>query len=115
VDIKIRVNRKSPQSLTKQITDQLNELIDRGVMTAGSLVPSERALANTLGVARNVVRGSYEYLSRGGKLDNAGRQGRRVRAKTSRSKTTSAAAKKTKSKLAAARKKAAARSSAKKR
>ena len=115
MDIKIRVNRKSAQSLTKQITDQLNELIDTGVMTAGSLVPSERALANTLGVARNVVRGSYEYLSKGGKLDSAGRQGRRVRAKTSRSKATSAAAKKTKSKLAAARKKAAARSSAKKR
>ncbi|MEO8435222.1 MAG: GntR family transcriptional regulator [Pyrinomonadaceae bacterium] len=115
MDIKIRVNRKSPQSLTKQITDQLNELIDTGAMTAGSLIPSERALANTLGVARNVVRGSYEYLSKGGKLDSAGRQGRRVRAKTSRSKNTSAAARKTKSKLAAARKKAAARSSAKKR
>ena len=73
------------------------------------------ALANTLGVARNVVCGSYEYLSKGGKLDSAGRKGRRVRAKSSRSKATSAAAKKTKSKLAAARKKAAARSSAKKR
>jgi DNA-binding FadR family transcriptional regulator len=115
VEIKIRVNRKSPQSLTKQITDQLNDLIDRGVMTGGSLVPSERALANTLGVARNVVRGSYEYLSRGGKLDSAGRQGRRVRAKTSRKSGGSAAAKKAKSKRAAARKKSAARPAAKKR
>ena len=116
MEIKIRVNRKSPQSLTKQITDQLNDLIDRGVMTAGSLVPSERALANTLGVARNVVRGSYEYLSRGGKLDSAGRQGRRVRPKTSRSKAGgSAAAKKAKSKRAAARKKSAAGPAARKR
>jgi GntR family transcriptional regulator/MocR family aminotransferase len=101
VEIKIRVNRKSPQSMTKQITDQLTDLIDRGVMTAGSLVPSERALANTLGVARNVVRGSYEYLSRGGKLEGAGRAGRKVRAKTTRSKTSRAsAAKKGKAKSA---------------
>lgn len=101
MEIKIRVNRKSPQSMTKQITDQLTDLIDRGVMTAGSLVPSERALANTLGVARNVVRGSYEYLSRGGKLEGAGRAGRKVRAKTTRSKTSRAsAAKKGKAKSA---------------
>jgi len=109
VELKIRVNRKSPQSMTKQITDQLTDLIDRGIMTAGSLVPSERALANTLGVARNVVRGSYEYLSRGGKLEGAGRAGRRVRAKTTRSKTTRPAAKKGKAKTAAARKKTATR------
>lgn len=110
MELKIRVNRKSPQSMTKQITDQLTDLIDRGVMTAGSLVPSERALANTLGVARNVVRGSYEYLSKGGKLEGAGRAGRKVRTKTTRSKTTRpAASKKGKAKAAAARQKTAAK------
>ncbi len=107
MELKIRVNRKSPQSMTKQITDQLTDLIDRGVMTAGTLVPSERALANTLGVARNVVRGSYEYLSRGGKLEGAGRAGRRVRTKTTRSKTTRPAASKKGKAKAAARKKTA--------
>ncbi|MEA2203976.1 MAG: Bacterial regulatory protein gntR family [Blastocatellia bacterium] len=107
MEIKLRVNRKSPQSLTKQITDQLTDLIDRGVMTAGSFVPSERALANTLGVARNVVRGSYEYLSKGGKLEGAGRAGRKVRAKTSRGKTTRSGAAKGRAKTAAARKKSA--------
>jgi len=107
VEIKLRVNRKSPQSLTKQITDQLIDLIDRGVMTAGTFVPSERALANTLGVARNVVRGSYEYLSKGGKLEGAGSAGRKVRAKTSRGKTTRSGAAKGKAKTTAARKKSA--------
>ena len=107
MEIKLRVNRKSPQSLTKQITDQLIDLIDRGVMTAGTFVPSERALANTLGVARNVVRGSYEYLAKGGKLEGAGRAGRKVRAKTSRGKTTRSGAAKGKAKTAAARKKSA--------
>jgi DNA-binding transcriptional regulator YhcF (GntR family) len=39
-------------------------------------------------VARNVVRGSYEYLEKAGVVQREGRKGRRVRAKTSRKKTT---------------------------
>jgi GntR family transcriptional repressor for pyruvate dehydrogenase complex len=76
--------------MTRQITDQLGSLISSGTMAVGSLLPSERALANSLGVARNVVRGSYEYLEKAGVVQREGRAGRRVRAKTSRAKTTSA-------------------------
>jgi DNA-binding transcriptional regulator YhcF (GntR family) len=74
--------------MTRQITDQLGGLISSGTMAVGSLLPSERALANSLGVARNVVRGSYEYLEKAGVVQREGRAGRRVRAKTSRPKTT---------------------------
>jgi DNA-binding transcriptional regulator YhcF (GntR family) len=88
VTLKIRINRKSVESMTRQITDQLGSLIGSGAMTVGSLLPSERALANSLGVARNVVRGSYEYLEKAGVVQREGRKGRRVRAKTSRKKTT---------------------------
>ncbi len=77
--LKLRVNRNRPESLTRQITDQLNSLIETGVLTAGSMLPSERTLAETLGVARNVVRGSYQYLTQGGQVEIQGRQGRRVR------------------------------------
>jgi DNA-binding transcriptional regulator YhcF (GntR family) len=76
----IRVNRKRPESLTKQITDQLTSLIESGAMTVGSYLPSERELANSLKVARNVVRGSYENLMRAGKIQSEGRKGRTVRA-----------------------------------
>ena len=76
----IRVNRKRPESLTKQITDQLTGLIESGAMTIGSYLPSERELANSLKVARNVVRGSYENLMRAGKIQSEGRKGRTVRA-----------------------------------
>ena len=86
--LKIRINRKSVDSMTRQITDQLGGLISSGTMAVGSLLPSERALANSLGVARNVVRGSYEYLEKAGVVQREGRAGRRVRAKTSRQKTT---------------------------
>lgn len=92
--LKIRINRKSVESMTRQLTDQLDDLISSGALAIGSLLPSERTLANSLGVARNVVRGSYEYLEKAGFVQREGRKGRRVRAKTSR-KTTTKSTKKT--------------------
>src|ERR1700704_2848056 len=86
--LKIRINRKSVESMTRQITDQLGSLISTGAMAVGSLLPSERSLANSLGVALNVVRGSYEYLEKAGVVQREGRKGRSVRSKTSRKKTT---------------------------
>ncbi len=73
--------------MTRQLTDQLGELIGEGALAIGSLLPSERTLANSLGVARNVVRSSYEYLEKAGIVQREGRKGRRVRAKTSRKKS----------------------------
>jgi len=93
VALKIRINRKSVESMTRQLTDQLGDLISTGALAIGSLLPSERTLANSLGVARNVVRGSYEYLEKAGIVQREGRKGRRVRAKTSR-KTTAKSTKK---------------------
>lgn len=88
--LKIKINRKSVESMTRQLTDQLGSLISSGALTVGSLLPSERSLANSLGVARNVVRGSYEYLEKAGVIQREGRKGRRVRAQTTRKKTTTA-------------------------
>jgi DNA-binding GntR family transcriptional regulator len=64
--------------MTRQIREQLNDLIEAGELAAGSLLPSERELANTLKVARNVVRGAYEQLMDTGKLTSEGRKGRSV-------------------------------------
>ena len=76
--LNVRVNRKRPESMTRQIREQLNDLIDAGAIAAGTLLPSERELANTLKVARNVVRGAYEQLMEAGKLTSEGRKGRSV-------------------------------------
>ena len=81
--LNVRVNRKRPESMTRQIREQLNELIDAGELAAGTLLPSERELANTLKVARNVVRGAYEQLMDLGKLRSEGRRGRSVKTGTS--------------------------------
>ena len=75
----IRVNRKRPESMTKQITDQLTTMIESGIYTVGSYLPSERELADSVKVARNVVRGSYESLMRAGRIQSEGRKGRTVR------------------------------------
>jgi len=64
--------------MTRQIREQLNDLIDAGSLAAGTLLPSERELAETLKVARNVVRGAYEQLMDVGKLRSEGRRGRSV-------------------------------------
>jgi DNA-binding GntR family transcriptional regulator len=79
--------------MTRQIREQLNGLIDAGTLVAGSLLPSERELANSLKVARNVVRGAYEQLMEAGKLRSEGRKGRSVRSSSGKKK---AAAKSTK-------------------
>ena len=76
--LNVRVNRKRPESMTRQIREQLNDLIDRGELIAGTLLPSERELANSLNVARNVVRGAYEQLMDAGRLTSEGRKGRSV-------------------------------------
>lgn len=107
--LNVRVNRKRPESMTRQIREQLNDLIDAGELAAGQLLPSERELANTLKVARNVVRGAYEQLMDAGKLTSEGRKGRSVSGGGSRSGGRSSAKKrstgKTSKKSGKARKK----------
>ena len=76
--LNIRVNRKRPESMTRQIREQIDSIIDAGELLAGELLPSERELANRLKVARNVVRGAYEQLMDAGKLVSEGRRGRSV-------------------------------------
>jgi GntR family transcriptional regulator len=86
--------------MTRQIREQLDNLIEAGTLAAGTLLPSERDLANTLKVARNVVRGAYEQLMEAGKLRSEGRRGRSVRSGSggTRKKATGKATKKSRKK-----------------
>ena len=92
--LNVRVNRKRPESMTRQIREQLDALIEAGSLAAGTLLPSERDLANTLKVARNVVRGAYEQLMDAGKLRSEGRRGRSVRSGSGGAKKSSGGTKK---------------------
>ena len=92
--LNVRVNRKRPESMTRQIREQLDSLIEAGTLAVGSLLPSERELANQVNVARNVVRGAYEQLMEAGKLRSEGRKGRSVKSSSGKKR---AAGKSTKS------------------
>jgi DNA-binding GntR family transcriptional regulator len=91
--LNVRVNRKRPESMTRQIREQLNALIDAGSLAAGTLLPSERELAESLKVARNVVRGAYEQLMDAGKLRSEGRKGRSVSSGRGKKKSTTKSSK----------------------
>jgi DNA-binding transcriptional regulator YhcF (GntR family) len=86
---KLSLNRKRPESMTRQIREQLNGLIDAGSLEAGTFLPSERELANSLKVARNVVRGAYEQLMEAGKLRSEGNKGTTVQGASKKGKVTS--------------------------
>jgi len=77
--------------MTKQIRDQLDQMINAGTLVAGTFLPSERELANQIKVARNVVRGAYEQLMSVGRVQSEGRRGRTVSKKRPASKTKSSA------------------------
>lgn len=96
--LNVRINRKRPESMTRQIREQINDLIEAGELAAGALLPSERELANSLKVARNVVRGAYEQLMDAGQLRSEGRKGRSVSSSRSSGKKKSSSTKTTKSK-----------------
>ena len=81
--------------MTKQITDQLTTMIESGIYTVGSYLPSERELAESVKVARNVVRGSYDNLMKAGRIQSEGRKGRTVRASGARKRAGAAKSTKT--------------------
>jgi DNA-binding GntR family transcriptional regulator len=79
--------------MTRQIREQLNDLIEAGELAVGTLLPSERELADSLKVARNVVRGAYEQLMDAGQLRSEGRKGRSVSRGSSKKRSGSKASK----------------------
>lgn len=79
--------------MTRQIREQINDLIDAGSLAAGTLLPSERELAESLKVARNVVRGAYEQLMDVGKLRSEGRKGRSVSSGRTKKRSTTKSSK----------------------
>ena len=103
--LNVRVNRKRPESMTRQIREQINDLIEAGELAAGALLPSERELANSLKVARNVVRGAYEQLMDAGQLRSEGRKGRSVSSSRSSKKKSSSKSSTSKTSKSKARKK----------
>lgn len=69
----LRLDRGLAASLGTQLADQLRERITSGALAAGDRLPSSRALAADLGVARSVTEQAYAQLVAEGWLE--GRHG----------------------------------------
>ena len=80
-ELDIRISRKrGDETKTEQIFNQIASAILAGKFEAGDEITSERALAEQLGVSRNIVRNAYRRLEEAGLVETVSTSGRRVRA-----------------------------------
>ncbi|MDT7781400.1 MAG: GntR family transcriptional regulator [Acidobacteriota bacterium] len=79
-DLNIRIRAGSDETKTQQIFNQIASAILAGKFTRGDTITSERALAEQLGVSRNIVRNAYRRLEEHGLVETVSTSGRRVRA-----------------------------------
>ena len=71
----LHLSRDGGATLTRQLTDQLRELITRGHLAPGQRLPSSRQLAQSLALSRNTVSFAIEQLAAEGYLAlSAGRR-----------------------------------------
>ena len=78
-DLNIRIRAGSDETKTQQIFNQIASAILAGKFTRGDTITSERALAERLGVSRNIVRNAYRRLEEHGLIETISTSGRRVR------------------------------------
>lgn len=69
----IQIDKALPTPAYLQLKDQLARAIDVGLMAPGSALPSERGLAQGLGLSRMTIRRAFEELSKDGRVEQ--RQG----------------------------------------
>jgi GntR family transcriptional regulator/MocR family aminotransferase len=65
----LTLRRSADSPLQQQIVEQVRHLVAKGILVPGTRVPSTRALAEQLGVARNTTSIAYELLVSEGVLE----------------------------------------------
>ena len=69
MQLPIRIDFQSPQTLQAQIAQQIQDLISGGQLRPGNAIPSSREMSEQLHVSRNTVVEAYESLIKEGYLD----------------------------------------------
>jgi GntR family transcriptional regulator / MocR family aminotransferase len=67
----VRLDRQSSRPLSDQIYSGIRTAIETGRLVSGASLPSSRALARDLGVARSTIILAYEHLRKEGFVDGA--------------------------------------------
>src|ERR1700733_13791092 len=65
----LTIRRHGDVPLQAQISDQIRQLVEKGILAPASRVPSTRALSEQLGVSRNTVTLAYDLLIAEGILE----------------------------------------------
>jgi GntR family transcriptional regulator / MocR family aminotransferase len=68
IEMMVRLERGSGESLRAQLERQLRDSVRAGALRVGTSLPSSRALATELGIARGVVTEAYSQLAAEGYL-----------------------------------------------
>lgn len=89
-DLNIRIRVGSDETKTQQIFNQVASAILAGKLGPGDALTSERALAEQLGVSRNIVRNAFRRLEEHGLVEAVSTAGRRVRTSKKRRATAEA-------------------------
>lgn len=64
----LRINRRAPIPIFKQIANQLRHRIEQGKLHLGDVIPGERELADSLNVSRMTLRAAVDELVNDGLL-----------------------------------------------
>src|SRR5215204_7369620 len=62
LDLPVRIDRTSRVPVHRQLAEALRRAIREGALAPGARLPSTRALAETLGIARNVALVAFDEL-----------------------------------------------------
>jgi GntR family transcriptional regulator len=65
----IAIDRKSPETVHRQVAEQIRYLIARGHFTVGSVLPSTRSLGSDLDVSFHTIRKAYSRLEQDGLVE----------------------------------------------
>jgi DNA-binding FadR family transcriptional regulator len=86
-ELEISIREDAGETKTAQIFNQIASAILAGKFNAGDAIISERALAERLGVSRNIVRNAYQRLEAEGLIETSSTSARRVRVRRGRRAT----------------------------
>jgi len=86
----IRLKAKSDETTRQQIANQIASAIADGKFKTGDSLPSERGLAEQLGVNRKTIRAAYDLLAERNLIETLSTSGRRVRKAAGKQSTKSA-------------------------
>ncbi len=79
----IQIEHHAPVPIYEQLVNEIENLIESGVLTENDSLPSIRQLAGQLDVAVNTVARAYQELERRGAIITSGRKGTFVKMKAS--------------------------------